>query len=69
MEIIALAGAFGLFMTTLCWNIRRSRCTFIDICGMKCSRIPMTVAELEVDTLRVQSIDKLPAFEIGAVAI
>jgi hypothetical protein len=35
----------------ICWNIRRSRCTSIELCGglIRCDRKLMTIAEINVD--------------------
>lgn len=58
---ITLGVVLSGFFTLLCWNIRRSRCVDIYICGSGCTRKLMTSEEMEADTQ--QTMDVLHANE------
>jgi hypothetical protein len=51
LEIVIIIGAVGALITTLCYNIRRSRCEEINLCGASCKRTLMTENELKMDVL------------------
>ena len=61
LEIVIIIGAVGALITTLCYNIRRSRCEEINLCGASCKRSLMTENELKMDVLnRVYSEASTP---------
>ena len=48
--IIALVGMLFGFLIACCKQIEQSRCTNIDVCGLKCSREPLkddTIMQLD----------------------
>ena len=61
LEIVIIIGAVGGLFTTLCYNIRRSRCEEIKVCGASCKRSIMSENELKNDVLnRVYSEPSTP---------
>ena len=52
MSLIAtFCGALLMVITTLSWNLRRSRCTHIECYGAACDRVLMTIDEQKNDIL------------------
>ena len=50
--IVTVGGVFVMLISTIAWNIRRSRCTHLEcFCG-KCDRTLMTMEEVRMDTLQ-----------------
>ena len=51
--VIVISGAIGALITTLCYNVRRSRCNEINICWgcMDCTREVMTAKDMKADQM------------------
>ena len=53
LEIVTIVGgvsaAFIAIVSSVFMNIRHSRCTHIDCCGIQCKRSVMTLDEIERD--------------------
>ena len=47
--VVVISGDIGALLTSLCWSIRRARCSTIDTPCFKCERTIMTSEELEAD--------------------
>ena len=47
--VVVISGAIGALLTSLCYSIRRARCSNIDTPCFKCTREVMTAEELEAD--------------------
>jgi uncharacterized membrane protein affecting hemolysin expression len=47
--VMVISGAIGALLTSLCWSIRRSRCSNIETACFKCTREVMTESELAAD--------------------
>ena len=47
--VVVVSGAIGALLTSLCYSIRRARCSNIDTPCFKCTREVMTAEELEAD--------------------
>ena len=49
--VLIIGSVVGGLMTSMCWNIRRSRCERIESPCLSCMRKPMTENELKMDVL------------------
>ena len=49
--VVVISGAIGALLTTICWSVRRSRCTEIHTPCLSCSRDLMTDKEMRADKL------------------
>lgn len=54
--IAIIGGVLAMLISAICWNIRRSRCTRISGCGMRCEREVMTLSEMAADQLNVPAV-------------
>lgn len=63
LEIITIAGGISAALIALIssvfMNIRHSRCTSIDCCGVHCKRDVMTLEEIEKDKLHINPISNV----------
>ena len=50
-SVLIIGTVVGGLMTSMCWNIRRSRCERIESPCLSCMRKPMTENELKMDVL------------------
>ena len=50
-SVLIIGSVVGGLMTSMCWNIRRSRCERIESPCVSCMRKPMTESELKMDVL------------------
>ena len=55
--VIIIGGVVGGLITTLCWNIRRSRCQLVSSPCLSCSRTLMTDKEMRADKQTVSGFD------------
>ena len=55
--VIIIGGVVGGLITTLCYNIRRSRCHTIETPCVSCKRNLMTDKELKADKLPVNGVN------------
>jgi hypothetical protein len=51
-SVLIIGSVVGGLMTSMCWNIRRSRCERIESPCLSCMRKPMTETELKMDVLK-----------------
>jgi hypothetical protein len=51
MILSGAIGAIGALLTSLCYSIRRSRCSNIETPCFKCTREVMTAEEMKADTI------------------
>ncbi len=49
--ILSSGTVLVLIIHAVCWNLRRSRCVEMDVCGIQCKRNVMTLEELQEDAL------------------
>ena len=56
---IIIGGVVGGLITTLCWNIRRSRCQLVSTPCLSCTRAVMSVKELKADKQPVSGFDEI----------
>ena len=63
LEIITIAGGISAALIALIssvfMNIRHSRCTSIECCGVHCKRDVMTLEEIEKDKLHINPISNV----------
>ena len=52
--VVVIGGVIGGLLTSLCWNIRRSRCEKIETPCLLCMRKVMTEKEMRFDTINSQ---------------
>ena len=57
--VIIIGGVVGGLITTLCYNIRRSRCHTIETPCVSCKRNLMTDKELKADKAPVSGFDNI----------
>lgn len=59
LAVVAITSTvcLGALTSIVCWNLRRSRCTDLSLCGVSCARTLMTKSELSTDTR--QTMDML----------
>ena len=50
-SVLIIGSVIGGLMTSMCWNIRRSRCERIESPCVSCMRKPMTEKEMRFDTM------------------
>ena len=50
-SVLIIGSVVGGLMTSMCWNIRRSRCERIESPCLSCIRKTMTEGELKMDVL------------------
>ena len=50
-SVLIIGSVIGGLMTSMCWNIRRSRCETIESPCVSCRRKPMTEKEMKLDTM------------------
>ena len=50
-SVLIIGSVVGGLVTSMCWNIRRSRCERIESPCLSCMRKPMTENELKMDVL------------------
>ena len=53
-SVLIIGSVIGALISTLCYNIRRSRCTSVNMGCVSCSRELMTEKELKMDVLNNQ---------------
>ena len=53
-SVLIIGSVVGGLMTSMCWNIRRSRCEKIESPCLSCMRKVMTENELKMDVLTSQ---------------
>ena len=53
-SVLIIGSVVGALISTLCYNIRRSRCTTVNMGCVSCSRELMTERELKNDVLNNQ---------------
>ena len=53
-SVLIIGSVIGALISTLCYNIRRSRCTTVNMGCVSCSRELMTEKELKNDVLNNQ---------------
>ena len=56
-HIIIIGGISAGLISTLCWNIRRSRCESIDTPCISCKRNLMNAKEMRADKAPVNQFD------------
>lgn len=58
MAVIAITATvcLGALTSVVCWNIRRSRCTNLRLCGFTCDRKLMSKSELSQDTRQTMNM-------------
>ena len=63
LEIITIVGGISAALIALIssvfMNIRHSRCTSIDCCGVHCKRDVITLEEIEKDKLHINPISNV----------
>lgn len=57
--ITSVAFAISMITTSCFWNIRRSRCTKVDLPCVHCVRENMNLAELEIDDNPIKIPNKI----------
>ena len=58
---LIIGGVIASLITTICWNVRRSRCEKIESPCLSCVRKPMNAEEMQLDVLtRVYSEASTP---------
>ena len=57
--VVVISGAIGALLTTLCWSVRRSRCTEINTPCLSCSRNLMTDLETRADKLNTEMNNRM----------
>jgi hypothetical protein len=50
--ILTIGGIVMMFIPVIAWNLRRSRCTHLECCGVECDRSVMTLEEQRLDKLQ-----------------
>jgi len=50
--IVTIGGIVMMFIPVIAWNLRRSRCTHLECCGVECDRSVMTLEEQRLDKLQ-----------------
>ena len=56
--VLIVGSVVGGLMTSMCWNIRRSRCERIESPCLSCMRKPMTENELKMDVLNNATMNR-----------
>jgi hypothetical protein len=57
-SVLIIGSVVGALISTLCYNIRRSRCTTVNMGCVSCSRELMTEKELKNDVLNNQMMTR-----------
>jgi hypothetical protein len=57
-SVLIIGSVVGGLMTSMCWNIRRSRCERIESPCVSCMRKPMTENELKMDVLNNATMNR-----------
>jgi hypothetical protein len=57
-SVLIIGSVIGGLMTSMCWNIRRSRCERIESPCLSCMRKPMTESELKMDVLNNATLNR-----------
>ena len=57
-SVLIIGSVIGALISTLCYNIRRSRCTTVNMGCVSCSRELMTEKELKNDVLNNQMMTR-----------
>jgi hypothetical protein len=57
-SVLIIGSVVGALISTLCYNIRRSRCTTVNMGCVSCSRELMTEKELKNDILNNQMMTR-----------
>ena len=60
--VVVISGAIGALLTTLCWSVRRSRCTEIHTPCLSCSRDLMTDKEMRADKLNTEMTNRMDSY-------
>jgi len=50
--IVTIGCVFVMLISTIAWNLRRSRCTHSECCGATCDRKLMSFEEQKIDKLQ-----------------
>ena len=57
-SVLIIGSVVGGLMTSMCWNIRRSRCEKIESPCLSCMRKVMTENELKMDVLNNATMNR-----------
>ena len=57
-SVLIIGSVIGGLMTSMCWNIRRSRCEKIESPCLSCMRKVMTETELKMDVLNNATMNR-----------
>ena len=57
-SVLIIGSVIGGLMTSMCWNIRRSRCERIESPCLSCMRKVMTENELKMDVLNNATLNR-----------